>query len=325
MSEVTNHIIVTPELLAKYFAGEASSPEAIAIDDWIAETPANRQEFDAQFRTWNQATPKPYVKPQQGEIWDNLRQQLKINPTATRYMWQKIAIAASVVSIISLAALFFLKKTSPESVKQLAFTATDAQPQLKLSDSSIIMATSGSMITYPAVFAGAERLVTLKGEAYFDITHDKSKPFIITDNDVQIKVLGTTFNIQTKDTCTTTTVYTGKVTMYNQYGSIIIPAGNTGIYNRARHSFSLATTANKNAISYVSRKFYFENETLTNIAGYLSKAYHEKIIIDHPQMGSLRLTGTFENESLEYIINVIAATLNIHYTQDKNEIHFSEN
>ena len=98
---------------------------------------------------------------------------------------------------------------------------------IRLSDSSRVWLNSESSITYPVAFIGNERKITMTGEAYFEITHDKTKPFYVSNGDVQVNVLGTHFNVNTyeDEDAIRVTLLEGSVEVKNQRSKIKLKPG----------------------------------------------------------------------------------------------------
>jgi len=229
----------------------------------------------------------------------------------------KWTIAASVLFIIAISgALFFkINNNTPQQNTVTASLHTTAQQILPCG--SQVTISPGSSITYPASLAGNERRVILKGSGYFDVKSLPDKPFIITAGPVNIKVLGTAFHVTDTDTTITIKVISGKVLVSAAAQQIIISGGETGSYLKKEKQL---------ARDPEQRSFHFDNEDLAVVIAILSKAYHKKIIIRDPGIASLKISSNFDNKPLDYILEVIAITLNVKYTPNPNndEIYFEK-
>jgi ferric-dicitrate binding protein FerR (iron transport regulator) len=76
-----------------------------------------------------------------------------------------------------------------------------------------------------------------------------------------------------------------------------------------------------NSFSYATKKFVFSDETLRSIIGYLEKAYSKKIVLENDLIGNCKMTSSFDNKSIEYILDVITTTLDITYMVKGNIIY----
>jgi ferric-dicitrate binding protein FerR (iron transport regulator) len=294
-------------LLSKYFSGEATPEEAMIIDDWRAGNDQNAEQFNA---LWLASPLKPYQIPDVPTAWRQM------HPLPRRQSVKKIMIfrwvaAAALILCISVAAALLFQQHEHITYKTISANKTE---KILLPDSSVAIIRSGSNLTYPTSFNGKQRDVVLKGEAYFDIMPATDQPFVVTVGPAKIKVLGTSFNVADTQTVISVHVHSGKVMIYTDKDSIIISSAQKVSWLRNSESFSLP-------VFY----FNFENEDLKTVATYLSEAYHKKIYIKDTDIASLRISSTFENKPLDYILQVIATTLNITFTySNQDEIYFEK-
>jgi len=163
----------------------------------------------------------------------------------------------------------------------------------------------------------------LNGEAWFNVTPNPAQPFIITAGPIQIKVIGTSFNVRTNNDAIEVAVKTGVVRMFNNIDSISVTAGQKGIYQISTRQFVIKEKFNSNEVAYATKYFNFENATLKEIAGQLQKAYGIKIIITNKNIENCTLSSSFDNKSIEYIFDVLAMTLNIQYRIEQKTVYIS--
>ncbi|TWW01908.1 FecR domain-containing protein [Chitinophaga pinensis] len=307
MAQKAENMNVTDELLSRYFSGEASPEEAMTIDDWRARNDANNKEFNALRAAWNATSAHPYVIQDARSAW----QQMQPLPQRNRPLRIKIlswTAAAAILTGIIIAAAILLRPVRQYTVS----TSGGETKRLKLPDGSDLILFANSTLIYPETFAAAERNVSLQGNADFDIHGTARQPFIITAGGLQIKVLGTAFNVAENDTAVIVKVQSGKIRMYTSSNELPVAGGQTGIYIKKDQS-----------IRY-DRVFHFENEDMSVVCKALAEAYQTNIVIDDTVIASLKISSNFDNKPLDYILEVIATTLNIQYISkpDKNEIHF---
>ncbi|GGH69576.1 ferric-dicitrate binding protein FerR (iron transport regulator) [Filimonas zeae] len=324
MNEQLNNNGITDELLAKYFAGEAAPQEAMEVDDWVARGEENARAFHHLFTAFQKVSAASWRKPDADATWQQLKmllQPVKNTAVVLRKWW----MAAAAVITIAVAGVLYLQNRSVELVMNTAVADSGTVKEIKLSDSSVAVLHAGAKLLYPTTFATDSRKVILTGEAYFEVAAAALAPFEVEGNGVNIRVLGTAFNTFATDSTVVAEVYEGKIQLYNNYGNIVATAGQTGVYHKPTHRFYLLPQVNKNSNAYATMRFYFENESLQTICETLSEAYHKTITFRAPELAALKLSGVFEKQSLEYILEVIAATLNIQYTYEgNNEIVFTQ-
>ncbi len=114
-----------------------------------------------------------------------------------------------------------------ETVYNTMTTTKGKQYQLQLSDGSKIWLNAASSVTYPTSFTGTERKISITGEAYFEIAHDAKKPFTVSTNGMEIRVLGTHFNVNAYDDeeNTSTTLLEGSIKIINQHTASLLKPG----------------------------------------------------------------------------------------------------
>lgn len=317
--------------IAKYLSGEANPEEAMQLEDWITTSAANRKLFNQYHEiNSNLNKEKGYQAPGSTEAWLQLEHALtglnrKNSLTPLKRLLNRYSIAASIAGIIflSAAAYFYFKQGGKETTREFTLIAINRNERKILPDNSEIVLSTNSSLRFPEHFKPESRETNLQGEAYFSITPNASQPFIITIENIKIEIIGTSFNVENIEDKGTIEVQvtSGKVKMYNSSDHIFISAGQTGVYDKTRNSFLIEDTLRINRFSYATRKFNFVDENLTSIISYLEKAYSRKIILDNPQLGNCKMTSFFENKSIEYVLEVIAATLNLTVKDTADVIH----
>lgn len=312
MAKGAENITINDDLLSKYFSGGATPEEAMTIDDWKFSNEVNQREFNALWNAWNATSKHPHKVPNIQDAWREM-QPLPKRIQAKRAILIRWAVAASLLIGLAIPAVLLFTR-NPKTAPQHTFTATLNKPeQLLLPDSSSVTISPGSSITH--AFTGNERNVVLIGNGYFDIRPVADRPFVITTGSVKIKVLGTSFHVSDTDTAIIVKVISGRILMYSGEQQAIISAGQTGTYLKKEKQLALEQFT-----------FRFDNEDLEIVSATLSKAFHKKIIVRDPEIASLKISSNFEDKPLDYILEVIATTLNIKYTTNPNndEIYFEK-
>lgn len=154
-------------------------------------------------------------------------------------------------------------------------TPRGGQYQLTLPDGSKVWLNAATSLTYPTRFEGAQRIVKLQGEAFFDIAKDQTKPFIVESNGQQITVTGTTFNVEAYESeeSTSTTLVSGSVRINSKSGhSVALRPGQKAIL---RNNGLKTTPADIHAVTgWVRGEFVFHYSTLADILPQLERWYN---------------------------------------------------
>jgi ferric-dicitrate binding protein FerR (iron transport regulator) len=174
-------------------------------------------------------------------------------------------------------------------------------------------------LRYPKKFGRSTREVTIEGEAFFEVKPNKDKPFIIHAGNAQIKVLGTSFNVNAypESKLVEVTVETGRVQFLNknaksvQTNELILIPGDKGTLIYESNSLKKTTNQNLNFLSWKSHNLIFKATSLNEVIQDLAKVYKVDIRIADPDLKNLLLTAHFNNYSLDFILEVIETTFKI--------------
>jgi ferric-dicitrate binding protein FerR (iron transport regulator) len=217
------------ELLTRKMAGELSSTELLELNDILLSYPEALQEEEIFKKIWD-------FRPEEEDIalfYERHKNEYKnalvfaeekhsIPVSKTRLIKYRLFSVASILAIIVIVGIFGYKNSfSKDSFKQI-IAEKGVRKMLTLPDGTKVWLNADSRLSYDPEMTGAnQRLVTLTGEAFFDVAHDKQHPFIINANKVTIKVLGTAFNVKAYpgDAKCETTLIRGSVELTINNGS----------------------------------------------------------------------------------------------------------
>ena len=314
-------------LLGKYLAGEATPEEAMDIDDWLTD-PRNIKEFDEIERIWNSLSAgNIHEQPDLADGWLRLKNTLPVKKQAklVGLLLNRYTIAASLSAIFIYTAFTLLTHdNNPRPSERKYITKGSFENTLKdrLPDGSEVIISRNSTIQYTEDFNKPDRKLSLNGESYFNVVPSRERPFIISVDKLKIKVVGTSFNVKktTPPEIIEVQVQSGLVKMYTDTKEITVKKGQTGTYTKESGEFNLKDTVDVNSLSYATSNFSFNDMSLARISVYLEKAFEVTILADNNKLLQCRLTAQFENKSLTYIMDVIAATLNIEYSIQGNSV-----
>ena len=150
--------------------------------------------------------------------------------------------------------------------------------------------------------------MTLKGEAFFNIAPDKKKPFTIHVNDVDVTVVGTSFNIKSKNGKTEVVVETGIVRVTKAGETIELRAGEKTKMADADNAMEKEKVTDKLYNYYRTKEFVCDNTPLWKLVEVLNDAYNAHIVIGREELRDIPITSPFYNESLDRVLEVISLT-----------------
>ncbi|HAM85155.1 MAG TPA: hypothetical protein DFK15_12965 [Butyricimonas sp.] len=164
---------------------------------------------------------------------------------------------------------------------------------LTLSDGTRVWLNAETELRYPVQFNGKERVVYLKGEAYFEVAKNKKKPFLVQVDDMAVKVYGTEFNVNTYNKIETVLV-TGSVSMNQGGKEVLLKPNQKGVFDQVSGKI---TVADVDVLAYVSWKngdFIFRNESLNSIMDKLSRWYGLEVLYQDARLQNVRLSGNLK-------------------------------
>jgi transmembrane sensor len=256
------------------------------------------------------------------------------------------AVAASIITLIAVGFFIFRPNSSAQVVDQILAVDSVSIPngnrsQLLLPDGSRVWLNSGSTLRYQA-FSGKTREVELIGEAYFDVVKMPGKPFIVHAEGINIKVLGTSFNVRCypEDKNIEATLLhgaiavthrddPGKKTIFlkpNQKLSIskmFTQTGNSGSFipYNVNDLDSTIQPARLLETAWVYNRLEFKNADFKTLAIKMERWYNVKIVLADEAVQQLRFVGSFEKETVSEALSALQSVADFSYEIKNNEIN----
>lgn len=331
------------KLFSKYLSGNCTGEEKAAFKDWLKQSPDNQNEYDDYKKVWNYSAMEDHELTVDVEAgWKELNKRIKafelisvdIQEQKTTFNKKFIYVALRIAAVIILAfGLYYVFNTikSEQAPINLQYTATDISDHpIVLADGSEIILNKGAKITYPEDFTSDVRKINFEGEAFFNITHNPDKPFIITAGELQIEVLGTSFNFCTCPDGDNMVLYleSGKVQFASiniSDGSIIeqlvLMPGQKGVYNKESGMIARSEFSNQNYLAWKTGVLNFEKTPLSEVLCTIGQTYNLKIESDN-SFETQCLTARFDNETPESIFETIHTIFGIEYAFDGQTVVF---
>ena len=311
----------------KFLLGEASAGEEQAVKVWIEENQANRDYFNQFKLIWDTSKQLAAVSTvDENAAWQRFQNRVKEGAKETvlvkkmNFSWMRIA--AAFILIIGAGVLGYIFFSNGGTPKQLLAQTQENILKDTLPDGSTITLNKKSSLSYPEKFKGDNRKVTLKGEAFFNVAPDKKKPFIISVNDVQVTVVGTSFNVKSENGNTEVIVETGIVKVTKAGKTVDLRPGEKTMIRAADYIPVMEKVTDKLYNYYRSREFVCDSTPLWKLAEVLSEAYNVHIVIARPELRNQPISTTYNNEPLDHILELIGQTFFIKITRNGDEIVF---
>ena len=287
------------------------------MKQWLADD-ANLAYYNQLKKIWDDSRQLALASTvDESRAWQKFHQ--RIHPAPVRrasFGWMRIA--ASVIIVLGIGILgywIFNDRTNEMTVVAQQMVVIDTLP-----DNSVVTVNKGSSISYLSKFKGETRQVSLKGEAFFNVTPNKKKPFIISVNDVQITVVGTSFNVKTVNGNTDVVVETGIVKVTRAGKTVDLKANEEVIVNAKDSALTKEKVSDQLYKYYRTKEFICDDTPLWKLVEVINEAYNSHVVIGDPALKDMGITTTFNNESLEQVLNVISLTLNIKIIKEGDTI-----
>ncbi len=317
-------------LTSRYFAAEATPEEERELDRLLASDPDAAARFKVMQQYWEQ---EQYVsEPDKSAGFQALLTRLELPVEMTlpnkRHLffasrWMKYA--AAMLLMVGLALAFYmLYPRADRTVASLTekHNSKGIKSTIELADGSKVWLNADSKISYPETFSGNTREIYLQGEAFFEVTRNVSKPFIIHLQGGTVRVLGTSFNIRAyeNERVVETSVNTGKVAFIPEYSRpgkkkdtiFLLPDHKVKFY-LAKEEIQTTPTIAREDKSWIEGKLVFKSKSMGEIAIELERNFGKKVVFADEEARDFVLTGSFQNNSLDEIMYYLSKTKNFYY------------
>lgn len=294
-------------------AKELSAPERRILFERIQSfwEDAGKLKTQAPETSWNEVKEKidlkQFRKPSQ------VQRSLSMD-------WYKWVAAA--VLIIGAFALLKLLEVAPERIEH----KTALEPQrIELPDGSMVWLNKNSSLEYYTDFNEKNRQVTLTGEGFFDVIHSNERPFTVLLNETNVRVLGTSFNIENYENTdkTKVSVVTGSVEFKNskETGGLLLKPGYTGIWSGNSGQFAKSKSSELNLLAWRDQKLIFQSTALVEVIRDLEEYFGVEIEVQNENLLNCQFTMEFQAPSITEVLELLKITADISY-QQKNQKYY---
>ena len=303
------------KILAKHFSDEASDEENKAALDFKSK---HEKEYLALKLFWSKKDTAGYEYDTK-KAWRKIEQHApKTRVISMHSMYRKIASIAAVFLIGALITLFVLKDNYTNN-SNIELVANEVDQKVILPDGTIVFLNDNSKISYPTSFEANKRVVSLEGEAFFEVMRDTIRPFLIHTPHSDIEVLGTSFNVNTENMQTEVAVRTGKVKVLSLLlnKSVILLPHDMAIVNN--HDIQTKQVDNENYMAWKTGHFTFNETPVAEVIKELNTFYSNQIVL-HGTGINCHLTADFKQRELTEVVEIISLTCNLKI-KEKNGIY----
>ncbi len=318
-------------IIAKWLSGEATPEENQELNRWTAESPRNKHILEENKRIWEKSHayfPKSVILADRKKIEENIVLQTSKPSPRLDTMTLFYRVAAILALPIMLGIGWYLGSSSnPRETQLCEVTAPKGQiSKCVLADGTQVWLNAGTTIKYDPSLSGNQREVQLDGEAYFSVSKNKHKSFVVITSQAQIKVLGTVFNLKaySGENTVETTLEEGSVE-FSLNGSsskpVVLKPGEQLVYSVSEKKITLGNVDTYLHTAWKDGKYVFKDADLQQIVLELEKLYDVRIHLDNDSLLHLRFRGMFEyDQNIFSALETLERTTNIKYRMSGRDI-----
>ncbi len=322
------------DVIAKYLADEANAEEKALLDEWRKQSIENENEFKQFEKLFDVgASLRDVIPVDTDAAWIKLKNSIShkqvngkvipLHQNSNRSTFIRIAAAVLIAAGLGMM-VFFLTLPSEEHLAEIH--SKEEIKKESLPDGSSITLNKNTSIAYSTDHFSKKRIVKLKGEAFFDVKHDESNPFIVEAADLKIEDVGTSFNIKANETSDVIiiSVVSGEVKVTTVSDQMLsLNAGEEATYNIATKVIGKKEVIKENISAYADKVFVFENAELGDVINVLNDVYEVQLGLANMDLKSCKITVTFKDEPIDDIAFVIAETLGLEIKKENEQIVFN--
>lgn len=334
--ETENQLVET--WIFKYFSGELSEAEAVRLWQWVEADEANRKYF-AEKADWWATVHVPYfglrMKTNFQKHFGNIQAETGVGKKSVfgnGSFWIKAVASVMVVVSVGLFGYYAGKKQMSHPDRALAWFETSvplgSQSKVVLPDRSVVWVNAGSSLKYRENLDKQVREVDLSGEAYFEVAADSLKPFVVKSGKLDIKVMGTQFNVKAyKDEETIdVALVSGKVNVHlndrkAHEGEVALAPDRMLSYNTETNCVQVKKINAREVSAWTNGQLRFDQASFPQIAKSLERKFDVKIVIRSESLKQDVFSGSFSsNYSLDRILHEIDVDKKYAWTRRDNEV-----
>lgn len=330
------------DLLQRYQEGVCTPEEKRVVEDW----------YDVLGHERELAIGKEEKEVIQAALWERIARDTfeaqDMSPPASGWRTPiRWAAAAAIAAGLGLGAQQWLSAThtapelatanrptlDPDAPQWMVYANHTGKAQrITLPDSSHVLVSAEGELKYPGQFQAERRIVHLKGEAFFEVTHDATRPFLVYTNKVVTTVLGTSFVVKAPvgQQAVVVQVRTGKVRVTPRAeteateaqipGSIVVLPNQQAVYTPAQHQLQRQLVAQPALLA--PQPFVFDDRPVAEVLAALEVAYGVPIVYDAPSLAGCTVNLSLRNGSLYGKLDVLCKMLDASYEKKNTQIVF---
>jgi transmembrane sensor len=344
--------------IVNYLSNEFTTKDSDILNRWLEKSEGNRLLFDQFSDIWLASSHNNLSKQiDSDKAWDDLQNRINIHDNKTRNtVWNEIIrIAAVFLIALFLGGLgyYLIDKnrelnTDPLYIEYVS--PLGSRSFVSLADGSKVWLNAGSTLKYQNSFGINNRELLLTGEAFFEVKKNKDLPFVVKTSEIDVIALGTKFNVKaySEEKTIETTLIEGSVKLESNSvklaDNLVLKPNDKAVFTKKNQILELTPDQQQNIdqeqiqlvkpkleiiksvepdpiISWKEQRWVINNEKLGNLAVKLERRYDVNFIFDNDVLKEYAFRGTFEDETIEQIMEAIKLSAPVKYIIDKKTVY----
>lgn len=322
---------MTDEILFKYVSGQATPDDTKDVLDWVEGSEERKKELARLRNIWIIAgldNEIEHLKKEEeiNHIWNIIRQiNTKEQNKNLRLRWMKYAAAILLLVSFSGAIGYFISNSASKSNPEFTeiFVPKGERSTVVLPDGSTVQLNSDSHLKFRSSFSSGRRSVQLEGEGFFNVAHDKTRPFVVETPVLQVEVLGTIFNVSNypNDSITTTFLQSGKVKINsNKSDAIYLSPNEAFTYNKTTHESSKSNIQDQRFTDWTKGILTINEESIGELSRKLERRFNIRIVFGDNEVKNHMYTGSIKDEDLNTLLEALTFASSIQYKRNGDTI-----
>jgi ferric-dicitrate binding protein FerR (iron transport regulator) len=317
------------DLISRYLDNSLTEREEELLLEWLQSSEENRQTFFAYKQIYASRKIQHYSNPLILEnAWNKFSHRTNAIQEQRRHKsnLRLLKYAAIFLTVVSVS--FFTWYILKPSKVQYTTVYVDEQEQVKelvLSDGTKVWLNNRSSLTYPISFDSSVRNVKLTGEAFFEVKSDSLHPFIVQTNAMQVRVLGTSFNVNTNtnDSTVKTTLVKGRVSINDLNGRLLsnLLPGHMASCKTSNKTIEINRVNTDLYTLWRKGLFVFDKAGLSEITAKIESTYHVSITINDQHKLNNKINFVFrKTQELDTVMEMLQFVVPVKYKRYDNQI-----
>jgi transmembrane sensor len=316
------------DAIARFLAGESSVEEARSVQLWLETNPVEQDlvtRLDAALTTDAPAdidveAALARVHARMHDKTDTApRPRLTVTSNRAPTRWRTITAGGLLAAAAIAGVMFTMRQSAPitpptERAAHTYATRVGQRDSVKLADGSRVLLGPDSRLTVPADYGTSSRTVELRGDGYFDVQHDASKPFAVHVGTAVIEDIGTTFTVESDAGDTTSVaVVSGSIRLRGNSsspnGGAVLAAGDRGAIDGRGNVKLERQSVRDDDVAWTTGRLVFRDASLARVAGEIHRWYGVTLHIEDRSLLNRHVTATFAGEPIDQVLKILGLTL----------------